>query len=78
MKTTKILTVVLLVVLLSCYFQANAGFLKKGKKINVRSPVSEFFDIFTSFSMDNVKAFYANLYWGVLSPSLAGIYKAAG
>ena len=78
-KTTKrILTVLFLVFLVSCYYEISQAGEKKGRKINVKSPWSDFMTMITGFKYDDIVAYFANLYWGVISPTLAGLYRAVG
>eukprot|EP00347_Sterkiella_histriomuscorum_P018108 403346757 len=79
MKTSKrILTVVFLVILVSCYYEFSQAGEKKSRKINVKSPFSDFMNMIKGFKYDDVVAYFANLYWGILSPSIAGLFRAAG
>lgn len=75
MKTTKrILTVLFLVFLVSCYYQISHAGEKKGRKINVKSPWSDFQTMIGGFKMEDIVAYYGNLYWGVISPTISGLY----
>ena len=78
-KTTKrILTVLFLVFLVSCYYEISNAGLKKGRKINVKSPFSDLNTALKSFKTEDLVACFANLYWGVIAPTFAGLYTAVG
>ena len=78
-KTTKrILTVLFLVFLVSCYYEISQAGLKKGRKINVKSPFSDLNNAFKTFKLDDFAVAFANLYWGVISPTFAGLFTALG
>lgn len=77
-STKKILTVLFLVFVISCYYQISSADEKRSRKIKVKSPWSDFNTMIKSMKLEDAVAYFANQLWSVFSPTFAGAFKAMG
>lgn len=73
----KILTVLLLILMVSAIIVATEE-TRRTRKINVKTPATDFKAMIKSLKYDDAAAFFGNFYWGLVSPLIAGFSNAFG
>ena len=73
----KLYTLALIVMMFSVFFAGSKRDLNM-RKMKVKSPYTDFTDMFKSFDINNFKAFVSNYYWTLISPTIAGLASGFG